>query len=64
MPIVVTYGEVHNIGWTPSVSHSSPVISRCIELSMGSGRDRKLKGSNRALMWPHVLHFTWDLSCP
>lgn len=43
---------------------SVPVISRCIELSMGSGRDRKLKGSKRALMCPHVLHFTWDLSWP
>lgn len=40
------------------------MISRCIELSMGSGRDRKLKGSKRALMCPHVLHFTWDLSWP
>lgn len=43
---------------------SVPVISRCMELSMGSGRDRKLKGSKRALMCPHVLHFTWDLSWP
>lgn len=41
-----------------------PVISKCMELSMGSGNDRKLKGSKRALMWPQVLHFTWDLSCP
>lgn len=40
------------------------MISRCMELSMGRGRDRKLKGSKRALMWPHVLHFTWDLSWP
>lgn len=40
------------------------MISRCIELSMGRGRDRKLKGSKRALMCPHVLHFTWDLSWP
>lgn len=43
---------------------TSPVISKCMELSMGSGSDRKLKGSKRALMWPQVLHFTWDLSCP
>lgn len=41
---------------------ASPVISRCMELSMGRGKDRKLKGSKRALMCPHVLHFTWDLS--
>lgn len=40
------------------------MISRCIELSMGSGRDRKLKGSKRALMCPHILHFTWDFSWP
>ena len=63
MPLV-TNAEVLSIGWTPTLSSSSPVISRCMELSMGSGRDRKLKGSKRALMWPHVLHFTWDLSCP
>ncbi len=47
-----------------SLCLASPVISKCMELSMGSGSDRKLKGSKRALIWPQVLHFTWDLSCP
>lgn len=56
---------MQEIVFQESVSGDSvPVISRCIELSMGSGRDRKLKGSKRALMCPHVLHFTWDLSWP
>ena len=53
---------------TPSKStvcvNNLPVISRCIQLSMGRGRVRYWKGSKRTLVWPHSLHRTWDLSWP
>lgn len=64
-PLVEFPAKAQEIVLQEAVSRDSvPVISRCMELSMGSGRDRKLKGSKRALMCPHVLHFTWDLSWP
>ena len=41
-----------------------PIISKCMELSIGRGNERKLKGSKRALTWPQVLHLTWERSWP
>ena len=39
------------------------MTSMLMVLSMGRGRERKVKGSKRTLWKPHTLHCTTDLSC-
>lgn len=40
-----------------------PMTSKLNVLSRGRGRERKVKGSKRTLLYPHILHVTTDLSC-
>lgn len=61
-----SYEIESNVKQSKNINNSMliPMISRCIELSIGRGSDRKLNGSKRALTCPQVLHLTCDLSWP
>ena len=39
-----------------------PMTSMYIELSIGRGKERNVKGSNLTLTYPQFTHRTWDFS--
>ena len=50
--------------WTGFEKNILPITSKWMELSIGKGSDRYVKGSNLTLSWLQTLQVTLDLSWP